>query len=291
MPRLVPLLTAVILLGAAAARAQGGGGGGYGGSDDDSLLGRVRASAVAGVPAIQGVVVTRDVPEAGHNSAHHPSGYNIWAVNCHTQANSFVAQAAGLGLSAGILACDGAAEASPQHHTANWAIIGDGMTCVYNWGSSCCWQGESSPPDTSSGLANKCARWACGDQYNAEKTQAMESGKLIEAPGPQACAIEAAGGPANMLPGAAVTALTERRRTKSDTVSVPASPQLPDGATLTFTPDRLEACHRCCAQRAELWSGNAAASVTKNLADGREDKFRRQCASACRYSFGPEENR
>lgn len=264
---------------------------GSGGSEEDSLLGRVQASAVGGVPAIQGVVVTPDVPEAGHNASHHPAGYNIWAVNCHTQANSFVAQAAARGVAAGILACDGAAEQSPQHHTANWSLIGDGMTCVYNWGSSCCWQGESSPPDTSSGLANQCARWACGDQYKADKTQAMEAGKLIEAPGPQACAIEAAGGPANMLPGTAVTALTERRRTKSDTLQVPASAQLPEGASLTFTPDRLEPCLGCCAERARLWSGNAAASVTPNLAAGREDTFRRQCASACRYSFGADENR
>lgn len=260
-------------------------------TDEDSLIGMVRASALSGVPAIQGTVVTRAMPPAGHNSEHQPSGYNIWAVNCHTQANSFVAQATGRGMAAGILACDGEAQRSPEHHTANWAIVAKEVTCVYNWGSSCCWPSDASPPDLSSGHGNQCARWACGNQYKEENTVAMAAGKLVESPGPQACAIEAAGGPANMLPGTAVTALTERRRTRSETVQVPSSAQLPDGASLTFTPDRLGPCLSCCAQRAQLWSGVEGASVTQNLANGREDTFRRQCASTCRHSFDAEAGR
>lgn len=255
------------------------------------LMKRVRASKVDGLPAIQGVVVTPELPDGGHNTPHHQSQYNIWSLNCHTQANNFVARAGASGVPAGILACDGNPEQSAQYHTANWAVMKEGLTCVYNWGSSCCWTAVASPPDIASGKGNHCARWACGDQYKADMTRAMEAGKLVESPGPHVCAVEAAGGPATLLPGMAVTALTERVRTNAETVNVPAYPHHPEGAVLTFTPERLDACLTCCKDRADLWSGNAAASVTSSLATGREDTFRRQCSSACRYAFSTPENR
>jgi len=255
------------------------------------LLKRVSNAEFEGLPAIQGVVVTPELPDGGHNTPHHGSQYNIWSLNCHTQANNFVARAGASGVVAGILACEGNPESSPQYHTANWAVMKEGLSCVYNWGSSCCWKGTDSPPDISADKGNHCARWACGDRYQADKTRAMEAGKLVESPGPHVCAVEAAGGPATLLPGMAVTALTERLKTRAETVQVPAYPHHPEGATLTFTPERLGACMDCCKDRADLWSGNAAASVTPNLAAGREDTFRRQCASACRHAFTPPDSR
>lgn len=276
------LLAASLALPAAAADRFDGGGSGGGG-----LLGSVRRSEV---PEIVGREVTPsgEAPAGGHNvPSHHASQYDIWKLNCHTQANSFAAQAAMRGLPAGVLACQGNPESSPQFHTANWAVQPGGQTCIMNWGQTCCWEGASSPPDLSDGRARQCAQWACGDQYKEDQTRAMEPGKLVESPGPHSCAVEAAGGPPTLLPGMAVTAMTERRRTGAETVQVPAYPHHPDGATLTFTEDRLEPCLRCCEQRASLWSGVEGASVTPNLAAGREDTFRRQCLSTCRGAFLP----
>lgn len=89
------------------------------------------------VPRVEGREVTHSgfAPAAGHNlPAHHGSQYDIWKLNCHTQANVFAAQAAMSGLPAGVLACRGNPESSPQFHTANWAVQPGGQTCIMNWG-------------------------------------------------------------------------------------------------------------------------------------------------------------
>lgn len=231
----------------------------------------------------------KSMPVSGHNAPSHPSSYNIWSKNCHTEANFFTAVASARGIAAGILVCQGNPETSPEFHTANWAVDGK-QTCIYNWGLPCCWDASASSPDIGSGMGQVCAQQACGEQYNWSQTRAMPAGKLVESPGPQACAVSASGAPLTLLPAMAVSALTERQRTRAETVLVPPYPSLPKGAVMVFTADRLAPCLKCCEDRASLWSGLPAASVTPNLAVGREDLFRRQCLSTCRYSFSTAVN-
>ena len=255
--------------------------------DVSGLLRQARASAAKGAPAASGAPVLEAavVPTVGHNTQNQPAVYDIWALNCHSQANLFVAIATHRGIEAGVLACQGDPMESPAYHTANWALDGKGRTCVYNWGQQCCWDASVAPPDIVSGPGNACARAACGAQYHAAQTRAMPAGIMVESPGPQSCAIFAAGGPLNMQKGRAIAALTERGTTGAGTVRVPVHPDLPEGALLNFSQDRLDTCNACCETRAELWSGNKAASTTLRLAQAREKKFRTQCLSACRYAF------
>ncbi|MEK7859423.1 MAG: hypothetical protein AAB320_09810 [Elusimicrobiota bacterium] len=256
------------------------------GLDAGGLLRKARTSAGEQAPAVNGAAVPpAGLPATGHNTTFHPSAYNIWSLNCHTEANFFTAVASARGIPAGILVCQGNPETSPQFHTANWAIESSGRTCIYNWGEACCWEASASPPDINTGPGQKCAQAACAAQYDPNQTRAMPSGKLVESPGPQVCAVGAAGGPLTLLPGMAISAVSERLRTGAESVRVPPYPSLPEGAVMTFTPDRLSACLDCCSQRANLWSGLPAASVTPNLANGREAQFRMQCLSVCRNAF------
>ena len=149
----------------------------------------------------------------------------------------------------------------------------------------CCWESSASSPDIASGSGQQCAQQACGEQYNWSQTRVLPAGKLVESPGPQACAVSASGAPLTLLPAMAVSALSERLRTRAKTVIVPPYPSLPKGAVMVFTEDRHAECLKCCESRASLWSGLPGASVTPNMASGREDLFRRQCLSTCRYSF------
>lgn len=253
-----------------------------------SVLGRLR-STPSEAPDIQGVPLSpSDMPAAGHGAQFPPSAYNIWALNCHSEANMFAAHAEARGLEGGILACKGDPEKSPAFHTANWINTGGGRTCIVNYGQQCCFSGGGSPPEIGSGMAKQCAQWACGSQYDPAETRALERGKLVESPGAHACAVEVAGGPVTLMRGPAIQALVERSKTGSDTVRVPPSTGHPDEIVLTFSPDRLDPCLKCCDTRAGMWSGAEGASVTKNLASGREDQFRRQCLSACRTAFAPK---
>lgn len=250
-----------------------------------AVVQRIRAAEGA-VPDVEGGPLT---PSAGvlggHDTGLAAAGYDIWANNCHTQANLFTAHAQGAGADGGALVCRGNPEDSPMYHTANWSTAG-GQTCILNYGERCCFDPTGSPPDLSAGRARQCAQWACGAQYKPDETRALPPGMLVEMPGPHVCAFEAAGGPVNTMRGTAVDALVDHARTGARTVRVPPSASHPGGFDLTFTSDRLEPCLKCCGERAGLWSGNSAASVTRNLAQGREANFRRQCASACRASFG-----
>lgn len=241
-------------------------------------------SALPGAGWTQDSSKATAIPVAGHNAPSHPSQYNIWSANCHTEANFFTAIASARGINAGILVCQGNPETSPQFHTANWAVEGK-QTCIYNWGMPCCWDASATTPDITSGSGQLCAQQACGAQYNWSQTRAMPAGKLVESPGPQACAVSASGAPPTLLPAMAISALSERLRTRDETIIVPPYPSLPKGAVMVFTEDRLPACLKCCESRASLWSGLPGASVTPNLAIGREDLFRRQCLSTCRHSF------
>lgn len=255
-----------------------------------SILQKVSESG-GSVPEVgaSGIVTFNTPPSAGHGAASETFDsaiYDIWVRNCHTQANLFAAHAYARGLAAGVLACQGDPESSPAYHTAAWALEAPDRTCIYNYGMRCCWPAGSSTPDIASGQGQACAKWACGGQYDPAQTRALPPGQLIESPSPHACAIEAAGGPPNLLSGMALTALTERFRTRARTVRVPSYPTHPEGAELLFTPERLEPCLKCCGSRADMWSGEPSASATPALAKGREDAFRRQCVTACRNSFG-----
>lgn len=279
------VLTAALLSLPAALRAE------VSGFDGNGSLGAAAPTQAVpdvggGVPAVGGgPLPPQAMPATGHNTGFHPSQYNIWSTNCHTEANFFTAVAHAQGIPAGTLACQGNPESSPQFHTANWAVSQDGQACIYNWGRPCCWSAGGASPDISSGQGQACAQWACGDQYDPAHTRLLAAGQLVESPGPLACTVGAAGGPPTLLPGMALTAIAQRVRSGDETVQVPAYPSLPNGAVLTFTPDRLASCMQCCGDRASMWSGNKAASVTPTLAQGRERQFRTQCQTACRNSF------
>ena len=255
--------------------------------DVSGLLRQARTAAAKNEHAAPGAPGPEpvNVPTVGHNAPNQPALYDIWALNCHSQANLFVAMATNAGVEAGVLACQGDPMESPAYHTAGWALAGRGRTCIYNWGRQCCWDAAVSPPNVVNGPGNACAREACGAQYHAAQTRALPEGILVESPGPQSCAIFAAGGPLNMQKGRAIAALVERGSTGAGTVRVPVHPDLPEGALLTFSQDRLNPCYACCDQRADMWSGNQAASVTLRMAKAREQKFRTQCTTMCRRVF------
>lgn len=256
------------------------------GSGPGALIQKARASANDGIPEIVGAPLPpAGIPENGHNIEFAPALYNIWSVNCHTEANFFTALASARGIPAGILACQGDPESSPGFHTASWAVAEKGETCIYNYGERCCWDASASSPDIASVRGRQCAQWACGDQYHPDQTRALPAGRLVESPGPHVCAVGAAGGPLTLLPGMAIIALSERLRTGAETIRVPPYPSHPEGAVLTFTSDRLEACLECCGARADLWSGLPEASSTPKLAKARERDFRRLCQRTCRNSF------
>ncbi|MCX5790266.1 MAG: hypothetical protein NTX64_17425, partial [Elusimicrobia bacterium] len=158
-------------------------------------------------------------PSLGLGSAK--LGYNIQAANCHTAANSFAANAAAQGAQGGILKCKGDPEINPGYHTASWFVMPSERTCILNWGNYCCWDAAASPPDLGSGEGLRCAKQACGDQYDPQQTEALPPGKLVETPGPQTCSIIAAGGPPSLLKGPAVDALTDHlRRVQADPAAV-----------------------------------------------------------------------
>lgn len=232
--------------------------------------------------------VGRDLPESGHTAVPRGrSQYNIWSRNCHTEANFFTANATVQGIPAGILACQGDPERSPEFHTASWVVLRSGRTCIYNYGQPCCWRAAASPPDISRAEGQRCAQQACGDQYREDETRAMPAGRLVESPGPFVCAVAAAGGPMTLLPGPAVDALSERLRTGARTVRPRPHPGLPEGTVLEFPPERLDACLDCCRQRAQGWSGLPDTSPSARMHAGRGEQFRMECERTCRGSFPP----
>lgn len=252
-----------------------------------SLVEQVQNKSGGGVPKIEGapVKMSDPVPNAGHKSSFHPSEYNIWSVNCHTESNLFAAMAFARGVPGGILACKGTPQTSPGYHTAAWAQTPEGQTCIYNYGRPCCWDGTALPPNIESGRGLQCAQQACGNQYVKGVTRVMPPGELVESPGSHVCATEAAGAPLTILPGAAIDALSERVRTGAETIQARATPTHPDGATLTFTPDRLKACLKCCGGRAGMWSGAVKSSPNPAMHQARQQDFQRSCQTACRAVF------
>jgi len=259
--------------------AEGRGGGGGGPVDAEK-------SAWTSVPNLEAKEVIPDiVPPYGHSNPYHPSSYNIWTNNCHTQTNLFLMMAQSNGIPAGSISCGGSPETNPGHHTAGWAVNGKDETCIYNYGSSCCWPGTQRPPNVSSGKGLACAKWACGKQYDPKGTRAAAEGKLVESPGSHSCAIKAAGGPLSLPRGVAIEAMVQHIKSGSNKIKTRSIPAYPKGVALDFSPDRVEACLRCCKARGDMWSGNKSASVTANLAGGREKKFRMKCIAACRNSF------
>lgn len=284
------IIACAILLPAGGAAAQRSGNL-FDAFDASAVLGTARETATRDTAEIKTVEVParRGVPRSGH-AAEWPAGssalYNIWSTNCHLEANFFAANAAAQGIPAGILACQGNPESSPAFHTANWAVTQEGQTCLYNWGERCCWASADSPPDIRSGPGEACARWACGGQYDPSQTRALPAGQLVESPGPNVCAVAAAGAPVTILPGAALDALTDRLRTGAPVVRARPHPGLPEGAVLRFDPERLDPCLACCGDRAELWEGAAVTSPSPAIHAARQTKFRAQCETACRSVFG-----
>lgn len=211
--------------------------------------------------------------------------YNIWSRNCHTEANFFTANATAQGRRAGILACQGDPHNTPEYHTANWIALGGGQMCIYNWGEPCCWRQEGADPSIASGQGLACARAACAEQYHPQETRALPAGELVESPGHLVCTVAAAGGPMQLLPGAAGDAITERLKTGASTVRTRPHPGLPEGAVLTFRPESFAPCESCCLNRAALWADAFDVSPSTTMHAGRQDDFRRRCLSACRASF------
>lgn len=291
---------ALLLAAACAVRATAASNDGFDSFNADGLIeqARRRTSAPAGdgLAVPNGVpvpvpVLGLEVPKSGHSSAYvGPTQYNIWSRNCHSEANFFTANAALMGLTAGILACQGDPVNSPQYHTANWVITQSGETCIYNWGTPCCWIANASPPEIATGPGLACAKSACGPQYvgdpnREDRTRAMPAGKLVESPTSSICAISAAGGPLTLFPGPAIEALSEHLKTGAPTVRSRSHPGMPNGAVLTFSADRLDPCLECCAQRTALWSSLYDTSPSAQFHTGRRLNFLRQCNSACRHSF------
>lgn len=236
-------------------------------------------------------------PSLGLGSAK--LGYNIQAANCHTAANSFAANAAAQGAQGGILKCKGDPEINPGYHTASWFVMPSERTCILNWGNYCCWDAAASPPDLGSGEGLRCAKQACGDQYDPQQTEALPPGKLVETPGPQTCSIIAAGGPPSLLKGPAVDALTDHLRrvqadpaaVKNDEVQVRPHAGNPAGAKLFFNPDRLQPCMTCCDQRANMWDTWAEKKHPAPVKyAGQKQQYLARCQTTCRNSFPQEKS-
>lgn len=261
--------------------------------DARGLLEQARAAATedskelrAVAPPVPGV----DVSRAGHSAGPGTlgPGYDVWRLNCHSAANQFTAQATAMGLPAGIVACQGDPETSPSFHTPSWVVPDGRQTCLFNWGTSCCWEGAQNPPNLGSGTGAACARWACGVQYGRDQTRPLPAGRLVESPGPAVCVVRAAGGPPSVLPGARADALSERLRTGARAIRTRPHTGMPEGALFRFEPERLDPCLDCCASISQVWVSFAWLSPNGPMHSARAGTYFTQCERACRSAFQEE---
>ncbi len=196
-------------------------------------------------------------PGTGH--AGPPDPYNIYVQNCHTATNQCTLTAPE-GEVRGALICGAAAITTPTTHSASWGIFVQNrmsVTCIYNWGRACCWQGATNPPDVSSGDGLRCAKWACGDQYRPGTTT-LPAGDMVEIPGYAACVREVTTG--------AVNDPVAGRDGLEDALKDPASSQA--------------SCLACCTRRANMWNGSGYDNpIFKN-------DFLTQCRALCTGFFG-----
>lgn len=183
-----------------------------------------------------------------------PRPYDIYADNCHTAANAFCLARPG-DTRRGILACSREATTHHGHHTANWEVRDNGYTCLYNWGSECCWKASQVPPSLDGGLARACAQWACGDQF-CDGTRCLSPGELVEIPGYSACVRETAGVPLNQL------SITAAR----------------------FDPADRDRCFGCCDRRADTWD-------PARWGETNQAEFLTHCNALCHGFFSSDADR
>jgi len=196
----------------------------------------------------------RDIAPRGH-AEPVPNPYDIYSDNCHTAANRTVCSARDKS-KVGILACGGDPKTSPEHHTANWLLLGNGEACIYNWGRSCCWKDTGSPPNIASGPGLACAKQACATQY-CDDTRCLAAGEKVEMPGPLVCTVVAAGGKPNGI-----------------------YIENPD-----YSPANRPACLDCCDKRTKYWDtiGWTGDREKKRLED--KQKFSEKCRKYCNGFF------
>jgi hypothetical protein len=192
------------------------------------------------------------VPKVGHGS-QGAYDYDIWQHNCHTAANAFLCFAPDRS-KAGIVACGGDPRVDPAHHTFNWIVLPT-QTCLYNWGSECCWPETSVPPNIASGPGKACAVKGCGEQY-CKGTHCLPPGKNVERPSVAVCAIIEMGG-------------------RSDGV-LPVHPDM--------SPERKPACNVCCDSRSNMWNWDKSLGDKVKFEKERE-KFRAGCKNYCDAIF------
>ena len=180
----------------------------------------------------------------------NPRPYDIWNDNCHTASNAFVLSANSQQRDArGIVVCGGNPTESAGNHTANWEVLSDGKTCIYNWGKECCYNSRSNPPDIDSESAEACVKLACDDQLG-DDTRVLAAGELVEIPGASVCVRKTAGLPINQL-------------------SVIGA---------EFSPDKREQCFSCCDSRANSWN-------REEWGADRQDQFHNSCLGLCNGFF------
>lgn len=194
---------------------------------------------------------------AGQGHLGPPDPYDIFAWNCHSNSNLCTLNAPP-GEQRGPCVCHPSAVNTPAHHSFSWIIReynGASWTCIMNYGQACCWQANQNPPDISGGDGQRCARWACGNQYRATQTRCLPAGTLVEIPGPSACVRQALGiGPNELGIGSRPVAAIE-----------------------DDLPGNRQRCLACCAYRGHMWGSYQPAE---------QQNFLQQCNTLCRGAIG-----
>ncbi len=83
----------------------------------------------------------------------------------------------------GKLFCDARALETPGDEDGDWRVFqrdNEWRTCLFQGIRACCWDADQSPPDVSYGRGQICAQKICGNQYDADDTQALPADELTE---------------------------------------------------------------------------------------------------------------
>ena len=233
---------------------------GYAAYTDFDDLDFTPAEAAAGAPPLPAPWVGGGWGPANTGHAGPPDPYNIYVWNCHSATN-LCTLTAPQGEQRGALVCGTGAVNTPAVHSASWGVFnwgGNAWSCIYNWGNACCWQAGVTPPNVAGGDGQRCARWACGDQYNAAQTTTLPAGQMVEIPGYSACVREVTTGRVNKL------------GVNSDEVST----------AMANAPANQASCLACCDRRGNMWNGSGYDRQNLRL------DFMNNCRTLCNGFFG-----
>ena len=239
------------------------------------LLGVTAQSALA-----SGVIDPR-----GGMETNDGSQYDIWENACHDAANYTVQHPLKNSRQLrGIVSCAGdLARIDQSGHTFSWISEPLGSQfdkiCLFNWGDKTCWKVPApspNPPNIYHINGIDAVKRACGDQFQAGKTQAWKSGQLSVIGGPISCV-----GRSLALPlttdQATVIASVPRFKSK-----YPKSIQ-----------KAVNSCKKCCKADAEFWTTTSTSNQVpgqppqqaRNIANQHYKKFVEDCRATCSEVF------